>query len=120
VMWQGFEARQFPRIHTACSIFIQAVDHSELIKAKTENIGTGGICVILDEPLAKLSTVKIELDLEDGEEPIRCEAKVVWIVEKREFNSNKHLHDTGMVFSHIGREAKVRLECVLKANLSGT
>ncbi|PIQ86311.1 MAG: hypothetical protein COV74_05450 [Candidatus Omnitrophica bacterium CG11_big_fil_rev_8_21_14_0_20_45_26] len=113
-MWQGFEGRQFPRIQTDCRIYITKDTHHQPITARTENIGAGGICVLLDEPLPKLSMVNVKLDIDDGGQPISCVAQVVWTVERKEFNAKKKLHDIGMSFIDLDDASKRRIEEIIK------
>ena len=113
-MWGGFESRKFPRVKTDCSIFIKQVNGGRVISAATENIGTGGICVILNEPLQKFSKIKMELNLTDGEMPISCDGRVAWIVPSRDFLTEKLTHDTGIEFVNLPEPARGRIERAVK------
>lgn len=109
-MWTGLESRKFPRLKTNCQIFLQNDSERKSLISSTENIGVGGLCVIINQPLSKMSQVKIELDLQDGKEPIQCEGRVAWTVRKRSFNLMEHGHDTGIEFVNLSAEAARRIQ----------
>ena len=115
-MWGGFEARKFPRVNADCHLYLESSNHQNPLTTKTENIGTGGFCVILTVPLPKLSKVKIQLDLADGEKPISCEGRVVWTVESRTFGSDKLTHDTGVEFLGLSEQGRNRIKRLINVN----
>ncbi|MBI4387570.1 MAG: PilZ domain-containing protein [Candidatus Omnitrophica bacterium] len=117
-MWDGFEGRKFPRVHTGCLISIKRLDAVEekQITARTENIGIGGICVVLDEPLPKFSKIHVELDLSDGGEPLACRARVVWMVESRNLVTSKIAHDTGIEFIGLTEKGEARIKKVIQTH----
>ncbi len=100
-MWAGLESRKFPRVKASCKIFLQHGSDVQPVKASTENLGAGGLCIFLDRPLDKMSNVKIELDLQDGKNPIQCSGRVVWTVRKRSFKAGEEGHDIGIEFVNL-------------------
>ncbi len=107
--WTGLDQRQFPRLSAECEILIKDHGHGA-IKARTENIGRGGVCVILKEELSKLSQVWFHLALSKQEPPIDCEGRVVWIVRSKNPASGKVTFDTGIEFLNLKPEQKSSLE----------
>lgn len=99
-MWDGFNKRKFPRLSIHCEIDILSAIQKAPIRTDTENIGIGGVCVILDKALERFSHCRITLDLIDEE--VRCDAKVVWVVPTRAGKGSKKRFDTGLEF--IGLE----------------
>ncbi len=98
--WGGLDQRVFPRVSTRCDILI----HDRLggtIQAKTQNLGAGGVCVILNRELEKLSQVHLRLTLDDPRAPIECEGRIVWMVRSKEPASGKVSFDTGIEFIHL-------------------
>lgn len=89
----------------------------------TENIGIGGICVIVDEDLHIFRTVELELFLENGESPISCNGSIMWVVKKTG-PKGKTAFDTGIEFVNLKEEDRTRLtsivEEVLKKEGGGT
>ena len=109
-MWDGIDRRRFPRAHYKCLIYIKKKENSKPISVYTENIGAGGICVLVDENMGLFQGVKLELDLGDKSgERIACTGTVVWVVKQREpGGKTKELYDTGIEFIDI-KEADRKL-----------
>ena len=98
--WAGLDQRAFPRISARCDILIH--DHiGGTIKAKTQNLGGGGVCVILNRELEKLSKVRLRLTLEEAANPIECEGRIVWMVRSKELPTGKVSFDTGIEFLNL-------------------
>ena len=76
--WEGIEKRRFVRANFPCKIAIYT-PAQHILASHTENIGAGGVRVILEEKLEIASNVGLEIYLE--KEPIVCEGKIVWVVE---------------------------------------
>jgi hypothetical protein len=77
----------------------------------TENIGAGGICVVLEKQLDKFCLVELVLYLQDGYPPVECDARVVWSVKRQEE------FDTGIEFLNIRDKDVLRLERIIQACL---
>jgi hypothetical protein len=97
VAWSGLDQRSFPRVDAECDIWIQG-KAGLLIRAKTENVGGGGVCVILKQELEKLSRVHLRLALPSQSIPIDCNGRVVWTVKSTDPSSKKITYDTGIEF----------------------
>ena len=81
----------------------------------TENVGKGGICVILKQSIEMFSSVTLELDLLDLGNHIKCEGKVVWNVQRKDDEEKKPLfYDIGIEFQNIEKDEKMRLEEVVE------
>jgi hypothetical protein len=97
--WSGEERRRFPRAEFPCKIIISSP--LRLLTSHTENIGEGGIRVILEEKLDPFTVVGLELFFE-RERPIKCRGRVVWVVEKvNPIERIPLLFDTGIEFTKI-------------------
>jgi len=110
-MWQGMDHRKFPRADFPCNIIIYKKGQKEKISGRTENIGVGGICVILKDALDKLAVVDVVLYLEDGQPPVECEARVMWVVKSKE------VFDIGIEFISISKPDAARIERIVQACL---
>ena len=76
--WDGQNRRQFPRAKYPCLVVLKsAEDADKKFLAHTENVGVGGLCVIVKENVQMFSPVDIELDLMDLEGHVKCSGKVV-------------------------------------------
>lgn len=112
VNWQGLERRQFPRVNYPCLITIRQ-DDKEAIDAfltHTENLGTGGVCIIFRRNIKLFAEVDMEIDLMDTEKNIKCRGKVVWSVKTQSKKQPKVIvYDTGVEFTNISPEDQTRV-----------
>jgi hypothetical protein len=108
--WDGLNRRKFPRINFPCLIFIGGVSSQETaILTHTENIGIGGVCVIIKEDIKNFCPVKVELDLMDMGDHVKCDGRVVWNVRRSEKAQKKMLHDIGIEFQHLSDKDQQRI-----------
>lgn len=108
-MWDGFNKRKFPRLSLHCEIAIQSEEQKTPLRATTENLGVGGVCVILDKSLERFSTCRIKIDAKNGD-ALQLDGKVVWIVPTRDSKNTKKRFDTGIEFQNVepGQTAQLR------------
>lgn len=119
-MWNGIDRRKFPRANYQCLISIKKRLTSKSIATQTENIGAGGICVMIKEDLGLFQGVDLELDLNDKKPAIKCGGTVVWVVKKADTkHKGSFFYDTGLEFIDIRPEDRERIaevvETILKA-----
>ena len=105
--WAGLHQRVFPRFSARCDITISS--RSGTIKAKTQNIGVGGVCVILERELEKLSEARLHLVLNESS-PIECKARVVWMIRSKQPSTGKTSYDTGFEFIELDPKDKDRIQ----------
>lgn len=108
-MWNGINRRKFPRANYPCVITVKRKDESDAISTQTENIGLGGICVMLPKDLGIFAPVEIELDLLDDQPIIECEGAIVWIIPQKE----KGFFDTGIEFTNLKRKDETRVQAIV-------
>ena len=111
-MWQGINQRRFPRANYQCIVKLKSKNSTSEISANTENIGMGGICVLLEHPLEIFSTVEVALLLEKKKSPAVFQGTVVWVVQRRQLKKESR-YDTGIEFTEISPEQKAALESIL-------
>ena len=115
-MWQGIDQRRFPRAQYKCMVNLCPPGGTSAISAMTENIGLGGVCLLLEKGLDIFAPVEIEMTLDDGKGPLQVKGTIVWVVQRRVFRKNSSF-DTGVEFAELSPEDKARIEAVLdKAN----
>ena len=119
-MWNGINSRKFPRAYYKCNIVIKKRLTSKVISTQTENLGAGGICVIIKEDIGLFQGVDVELYLEDKGPPIKCGGTVVWVVKKSEpKHKGSYVYDTGVEFIDLRPEDRERIievvESILKS-----
>jgi c-di-GMP-binding flagellar brake protein YcgR len=108
-MWDGINRRKFPRANYKCLISIKKRLTAKTISTQTENIGAGGICVIIKEDLGLFQGVDVELYLDDARPPIKCGGTVVWVVKKASSKKGNYLYDTGIEFIDIRPEDREKI-----------
>lgn len=97
--YNGSEKRRFVRANVPCKIIIY-IPAEHAITTHTENIGAGGVRVVISEKLDIFSTVSIELYLE--EKVIASQGRIVWVVDKpTEAIDEPDTYDTGIEFCEI-------------------
>lgn len=105
-MWDGFNKRKFPRLNLRCEISIHPDKNIAGISAVAENVGVGGVCVILDQQLERFSGCRVRLELGDHTPEINCAGKIVWAVPTQDSASSPRRFDIGIEF--VGLEASER------------
>ena len=108
-MWQGIDQRRFPRAKYQCTVKLTQDDSTSTSAAVTENIGLGGVCILLERGLDIFSPVELELALSDGRPPLKVKGTIVWVVRRRELKKGP-CFDTGVEVSELSPEEKARLE----------
>ena len=113
--WDGLNRRKFPRANYPCLIIIRH-NHAgpEAMLTHTENIGIGGVCIVLKRSIKLFTPVELEIDLLDTTTHIKCEGKVVWCVQRRESEDKKpSFYDTGVEFMNISMKDQQRISEVV-------
>lgn len=118
-MWDGFNKRKFPRLALRCEITILSDDQqTKPVLALTENLGIGGVCVIIDKALDRFSTCSLRLDLAENQPPIECKGKVVWVVPTHQISKGSATQfDTGIEFSGLDTETQGRVQKYVEAQV---
>jgi len=111
-MWQGIDQRRFPRAQYTCVVTLRQKGVSTPLSASTENVGMGGVCVLMEKSLDIFSPVELELNLEDGKPSVQARGTVVWVVRRRELKKGPSF-DTGIEFSELTPQDRARLEAIL-------
>lgn len=104
-MWDGFDKRKFPRLNYNCEIEIETLDKKESVKAVTENVGAGGLCVMADKSITRFSKCGVRIDFGEGAEAVECLGKVVWIIPTKDAKGKKNRYDIGIEFIDMSEES---------------
>ncbi len=121
--WDGINRRKFPRANYPCMVVLahQGDSKKEFILAHTENIGVGGICLILKKDIKTFSEVDLELDLMDLQEHIRCKGRIVWnVLHREEFPQKGQSYDLGIEFESVEKKDQQRLNDVVRKMAIGS
>lgn len=114
--WAGLDQRVFPRVSAQCDIAI----HDRIggvIKAKTQNLGVGGACIILARELEKLSQVHLKLTLENFAQTVKCDGRIIWMVRSKEPSSRKVSFDIGIEFLNLKPEDEEAIATFIKTRV---
>lgn len=104
-MWDGFNKRKFPRVNVACEIVVHP-EKGVSLATLTENLGAGGICIMLDRPLKRFSPCQLRLELNRDLPKIDCRGKVVWAIPtKKKARDVKRSYDIGIEFAGLREDS---------------
>jgi hypothetical protein len=95
------EKRRFPRARVLCKVSAVYAERVLVLNAHTENIGEGGVCVILEEKLHVPTEVGVELFFSERKEPLSCKGEVVWVRSMDPVECGPALYETGIKFFEI-------------------
>ena len=110
--WEGVNRRRFPRVHYSCVVKIRRKGDSQSFNTRTENVGCGGVCVILPKDIGMFTPVEVELDLTDAKRKINCDGRTVWIVGTNIGNTTTF--DTGIEFANLTEEDRKIIDEVVE------
>ena len=113
--WEGLNRRKFPRVQFPCMMKIFLKDgYFETILAHTENISTGGVCLIVKKSLEQFSQVDLEIDLMDDGLHIFTEGKVVWSIRRKATDPVKgSFYDTGIEYINMKCDEAARIVALI-------
>ncbi len=112
-MWESLDLRKFPRLNVQCDIEIHEAKSSFNLSTVTQNIGAGGVCVILTRQLPRSTNVFVRLHLKDSLPTLECSAKVCWVIQSRILFQNQSQFDTGIEFLDIKPEDRQRIRQIV-------
>ena len=110
--WEGRDRRKFPRVNYPCLIIVRAPDEEpEMILTHTQNVGVGGMCVVIKKDIPLFTPVDLEIDLMDTGNHLKCHGKVVWAIRRKAEEKNKPLfYDVGIEFLEMAPSEYKRLD----------
>jgi len=68
---------------------------------------------MLPEPLERFDRCKISLELKDGEPPVQCTGRSVWVIPSQDRKSTKKNFDTGFEFLDMDEFSRKRLKAFI-------
>lgn len=107
--WNGTERRSLMRLNV--SLEVKYFTNSKPIYAKSVDISTKGIRLLLDEKIEKGTPLRLEIKLPGEEHLIKARGDVVWTEEsiEDEKESAKRLFNTGIQFGKFQNSDDKRL-----------
>ena len=114
--WREAEKRRFVRANFSCKIVIHTPKES-VITTTTENIGAGGVRVIINEAIEVSSMVDLEVEV--GDRLISSKGRVAWTVPKQDSGDLETLrHDTGIEFYRISHKDQEVIKKLVESIIS--
>jgi len=114
-MWQGIDKRRFPRVNYPCRIIVTQKDRKASFKTQTENIGVGGVCVVLEKGFDRFTEVYLEIFIEGSHIPLKCRGRIVWVIKRASSEKRKpNQFDTGIEFIDLKDEDRLRIEKIVE------
>ena len=110
--------RKFPRADIPCKVSTIFAERLLVFASHTENMGVGGIRVILEEKLQVSIIVNLELLLLDNEKRIKCTGQVVWVKEINPPEVKPRLFSTGIRFIDVVGSGREEIRKVVKTLLT--
>lgn len=113
--WEGINQRKFPRVSYRCLIRVYGEHDGEIIETFTENIGPGGICVVLDKNYGLFENVGLDIFLSDAASPVKCNGTIVWVVRRSPTSkAEQEKYDTGIEFQNISEPDRERITSLVQ------
>lgn len=120
-IWPSSDRRKFPRVNFPCLVIIRTQHNKEMVLTHVENIGIGGICIILKHSLRQFSLVEVQIDLMDFGEQFQCQGKVVWCFQRPLADARKpHFYEIGVEFQNLSSQNQKRIEGIVNYLTAGT
>jgi len=115
MMWEDINKRKFPRAKYKCLIRVLGESKTKPVEAVTENISSGGLCVVLDVNLGLFQKVSLEVLLGTEKRAVSCAGVVVWVVKRHPMvKSEQPKYDTGIEFSNMPEEDRRSISNLVK------
>lgn len=113
--WESVDRRKFPRVNYPCVVKVRRKGSAEVFKTKTENIGCGGVCIMLPKDVGMFTPIEMEIDLENGQGRVNCDGTIVWVVRRGQTGKDApDFFDTGVEFINLREEDKIRIDKIVK------
>ena len=92
MMWEDINKRKFPRAKYKCLIRVLGGKKTKPVEAVTENISSGGMCVVLNVNIGLFKKVSLEVFLGTEKKAVSCAGVVVWVVKDTPWSSQNSLN----------------------------
>lgn len=120
MIWDGIDKRKFPRVKYRCRVRIIERNKEQVFDTFTENIGAGGICVVLGKEYDLFRTARMEIYLSEKESPVKCEGAIVWVIRRGKAGKTGICdYDVGIEFTDINNEDREKIKKLVE-NLMGS
>lgn len=113
--WGGINKRTAVRVSFECIVIIKKARSNLVFHSFTENMSTGGVCIILEKELLKNTPVELELHLPDDLPAAECSGRVTWSAKRNEYLKKKPSQfETGIEFIEISDQDRSRIRHIIE------
>ena len=113
--WNGVDRRKFPRVAYPCMITMRHDKGAkDVLLTHTDNIGIGGVGIVMKFNVKMFTPVELEIDLLDTNEHIKCAGKVVWSIQRGQEGNKANFYDVGIEFIDMKNNDFERIEEIVK------
>jgi Tfp pilus assembly protein PilZ len=109
------ERRQFSRVTVLCKVIVSYGERLLMFDTHTENLGVGGMRIIIGEGLIVNAELEVELFLPDRGKMLKCKGRVAWSKEMAPRGINPRFFDTGIEFTKIEESDREMLQGTINA-----
>ena len=97
------EPRRFVRIQAQLPVTYRVLPSPAKIRSTTCDVAGSGLCLLVQEPLARGAQVQLELRLPDRDRPVTATGEVMWCEHHRVVGKSEQqdLIKTGVRFLHL-------------------
>ncbi len=117
-MWDGVERRRFPRVKYSCLVTVQeGAPATRVVLAHTEDIGVGGVCVIIKrkEKVSPQIEVNLKLDLIDTMPQVASKGTISWVREISPSQEDQPSgYKIGIQFTSLQDEPRRRIQNIVE------
>lgn len=113
-MWDGFNNRKFPRVQVQCDIRLHPDTGTAPIATVTQNVGIGGVCVLLEKEIERFAECQVRLNLDSEKNKVECKGRVVWKVGTKEPKDKRSHYDIGIEFVDLEEEKREKIRQFLQ------
>ena len=95
------ERRKFRRLNFICKVTAVFGERVLVFNSHTEDVGEGGVRVVLEDKLHISTQVEVSLFLAGKEDSINCKGEVIWVREILPVDVGPRFFHTGIKFLDI-------------------
>ena len=97
------EPRRFVRIPAQLPVTYRVLPSTTKIRSSTCDLAGSGLCLLVQDPLARGAQLQLELKLPDRERPMQATGEVVWCEHHRVIGKaeQRKLSKAGVRFLHV-------------------
>jgi hypothetical protein len=109
MIWEGTDKRRFPRVQIKCRVSLFQTGRDDYFETYTQNIGPGGVCVLLGREVELFKNAKLEIFISPDQEPVSCDGTVVWVIRRKNDLTGGFEYDTGIEFTVLTPKTKEKI-----------